>query len=727
MNPIFTFIDLNKLSFFAFGDKKDGKYSVISDKATGWKTRGFSENFGIICDIPKDKIKVYFINIEKKFFVLDTDTKEANDNLLNFLETNKIKYFSTPSYNNYYNGKTYKNHYWFSYDDDISELYNIKKYIGISDGLDLITDVISEPIYNKLPQYIPKATDLLIKTYFQPKQLIEQYEIVDSVDKVDNNNYTIDYHTDLMKFADDKYKLNYNFWINFLCACKNENNKDGLYFDLFVDYSRCDKYKSLTTSDYRKIWNNFKLADNKRFTFASIAKEISEEKPEEYKNLRIKYFPKEVERINKLNNNKLLDKEEQNKMIQEKYLEIKSEVEKEYFKVVHNACFFKCDNGNLIPYTKRDIDFIFENKRITEKITFTKMWYKDPEIRTYDNIDFIPNLDKCPKNIFNKFIGFKYDNKINKDEINEDKIKFILDFIKYVCNNDETYYNCILDWISSIIQKPYIKTKVAPILYSDTNGVGKNTITNMISKLLDNYSTSISKIDDLMNNFNYSLCFKLLVVGDEITANAKNMADCIKNVITQDKMKCEKKGLDSFDINDYTNYIFTSNNEFCFKIDKTDRRFIPIQCNEVLRDKKDYDHFYNLLDDNDILYNLHSFFKYRTILKEPKQYALMENEFKNKYINHNMPAYLKMVYDEYEIFAGEKWTAFEIKNKFLDYAKKTHKTNNFSADKVAKDFKKEFEQYYKKDSKGNRYYQFPEVEIFAKELDAKRSGLVFIL
>ena len=104
----------------------------------------------------------------------------------------------------------------------------------------------------------------------------------------------------------------------------------------------------------------------------------------------------------------------------------------------------------------------------------------------------------------------------------------------------------------------------------------------------------------------------------------------------------------------------------------------------------------------------------------------MDNEFKNKYINHNMPAYLKMVYDEYEIFAGEKWTAFEIKNKFLDYAKRTHKTNNFSADKVSKDFKKEFEQYYKRDSKG-RYFEFPEVETFAKELDAKRSGLVFIL
>ena len=152
MDSIFTFIDINKLSFFAFGNKTDGKYSVISDKTTGWKTRGFSENFGIIADLPKDKTKVYFINIEKKFFVLDTDTKEANDNLLNFLETNKITYVSTPSYNNYYNGKTYKNHYWFSYDDDIMDLYDLTKHVGISDGLDLITDHISEPIYNKLPK-----------------------------------------------------------------------------------------------------------------------------------------------------------------------------------------------------------------------------------------------------------------------------------------------------------------------------------------------------------------------------------------------------------------------------------------------------------------------------------------------------------------------------------------------------------------------------------------------
>ena len=50
---------------------------------------------------------------------------------------------------------------------------------------------------------------------------------------------------------------------------------------------------------------------------------------------------------------------------------------------------------------------------------------------------------------------------------------------------------------------------------------------------------------------------KLFIYGDEINANAKKVSDKLKQVITRPTQNLEKKGIDSIEIDDYSNYIFT--------------------------------------------------------------------------------------------------------------------------------------------------------------------------
>ena len=72
---------------------------------------------------------------------------------------------------------------------------------------------------------------------------------------------------------------------------------------------------------------------------------------------------------------------------------------------------------------------------------------------------------------------------------------------------------------------------------------------------------------------------KLFIYGDEINANAKKV---------RPTQNLEKKVIDSIEIDDYSNYIFTTNNENCFKVEEGDRRLLMVKCPDNALDKEDY-------------------------------------------------------------------------------------------------------------------------------------------
>ena len=98
-------------------------------------------------------------------------------------------------------------------------------------------------------------------------------------------------------------------------------------------------------------------------------------------------------------------------------------------------------------------------------------------------------------------------------------------------------------------------------------GIGKNSIIECLTKIFNKYSGKIESIDDITNKFNINLCNKLFIYGDEITAKASKLYDKLKNIITRTELNLERKGVDPEKINDYANYIFTTNNENAFKIE----------------------------------------------------------------------------------------------------------------------------------------------------------------
>jgi len=55
--------------------------------------------------------------------------------------------------------------------------------------------------------------------------------------------------------------------------------------------------------------------------------------------------------------------------------------------------------------------------------------------------------------------------------------------------------------------------------------------------------------------------------------------DLLKNIITHDHFLVEGKGEDSYQLPNYNNNVFATNNDWAIKVSVTDRRYFVLDCN----------------------------------------------------------------------------------------------------------------------------------------------------
>ena len=288
------------------------------------------------------------------------------------------------------------------------------------------------------------------------------------------------------------------------------------------------------------------------------------------------------------------------------YNEYKLDFESKFFKVEEPILYAYSNNDKLKFYNSKDlIEYCCDKYKelFTEKvengkyikIPFINKWRLDENKRKYKRIIFNPDLNDILNNeCYNLFTGFKL-NDISINKINTKESAFFK-LLKHICNGN-LEYKYIKEWIAHIINKPYKKTNVAVVLYSKIGGIGKNAIIDGLLKLLNGYTGKIESIDDITNRFNENQCNKLLIYGDEINARAIKVADRLKSIITRTEITLEKKGHDSIVLNDYSNWIFTTNNELAFKIDEGSRRMFMIESTTIRLPKEDFINYYNEIND----------------------------------------------------------------------------------------------------------------------------------
>lgn len=366
---------------------------------------------------------------------------------------------------------------------------------------------------------------------------------------------------------------------------------------------------------------------------------------------------------------------------------------------------YKFEIGKIDSYynfedTFKHLYFIFEKN----KYKFTKLYLESKYKNIYSTFNFEPNK----KNIddkYNLFTGFKYET--NTKEYDEEVVRTFLNHIKYLSRDDEKVYNYIINWFSHLFQKPEKKTNVAIVLYSFVEGVGKNILLDIVSKLLTGYTGKFKDTKSLTDKFNGDLMGKLFIVGDEINAKMQDVANELKDIITRVKETIEFKGKDKLqDVSDYKNYIFTTNNENVFKISNSDRRFLFVDCPDETNSREYYNKIVEIYEDEIKLISIYNYLKTHDISTFNTR-DIPITEYKKSLIFQNIPAYLKFIKTDIDIYSDSEFLASDLYKMSIEYAKKNKMNSSYTERFFYLNFKKVFGEYNKLNKNKLSIYIFP--------------------
>jgi hypothetical protein len=516
-------------------------------------------------------------------------------------------------------------------------------------------------------------TQQIYKNSIIIKDISDAADAADEDTEEDTNKY---YRLEsLLKLLKPKRSQIFNSWFSVICCIKNicikhnitERNQFNLihlfsklspdYNELMVDEWIKTDYENLKKEGY--LWNYL------------LNTCIKEDNPEYYENNIIHTYQKQ-----------------------------KQIFEKTYFKCKKPIGFIELNNNIndlddeiLRVLTKKELSLLIENlycnsyeidkkgNKIWIKRPFFQLWLKDRNIRTYDKLLFTPQYlnETDSKKYYNLFNGFKAELlPIYKDYKSIEPILYHIK--KVLCNDNQDFYNWLIQYYAQIIQKPLIKTDTI-IIYKGAQGSGKSIIIDFIAKKIigDDYSVLTANPErHLLGNFNSSLLNKVFAVCNEVGNDMRPLIDKLKDLATTPNIIIEKKGKEPIGNPNYININMTTNNNNPIDIQADDRRICWLNCNscfignveyfnklaDCLNDDKIISSFYHYLKE-EVEITISNFQVSRPITKEYEAIKRM-----------NAPNYIKFLIDlendemrklEYRKYKGELTAIKKITEFYNSY------------------------------------------------------------
>lgn len=571
------------------------KYPI--DDYNNWEKNKVMDNRG---SWRSDKINTYsfYIKYIQNLVCIDFDTKDINNNqLYQRLNTDYC-----------WNTATKKGFHFYIFIDDLQE-YSNEIRVGKGIDIDLINkkrntwelperDINGEEVHyewNDLKDYFNEEKMNFesppVSPTISPSNSEENMnEIVDEEEDDDMPPFQPimqDYDTNELIRIVSKItsKYEYDDWIKVGLALYNitSGHEDG--FNVWDIWSKKD------TTNYCKEylltkWNNYMNNPDadKLIGIGSLKRWAEQDNPsnmyykEFYKNAIIKWnedgsFDEVTGKSNDkglvhlLNENLLFIKETGDYII----TDTKSSGEDTWF--LKNSSKVK---EHFEKYT-------FQNYFTGKKCNPYDLWKINIERSEVRAIGFNPSDNVDTNDIFNLWKGFKID-KIKASHYHEKDADPILDHIlKIWCKNNLDSYNYVMDYFSHVLQKPDKKCGVVLCLKSK-QGAGKGVILEKLAEIIgDNHYVQNSNANFLFGDFNGMLEAKILIDLDEcFWGGDKKLESVVKNKITEKKQPINKKNKELYIIEDYANYIITTNNDWFAGVSEEDRRHYCLELDNIL-------------------------------------------------------------------------------------------------------------------------------------------------
>lgn len=308
---------------------------------------------------------------------------------------------------------------------------------------------------------------------------------------------------------------------------------------------------------------------------------------------------------------KSLEKEERNKSddLHEYPQEVITRLEEEAknFAVVlvnGNLCVLKLNNNrrtNLFnPYEIMSVDTYKQlkcNENISmlylgemKKFNIGKCFMEWEGRKTYDDgLVFEPPPSLPKGRVFNHWVGFAMKPEEGDWSVIRDHIYNV------ICQGNDEHFQFVMTWIAHIFQRPGEKCG-SSIVLRGKKGTGKSIIFDVfMNKILKQYSMTISNPKQIVGQFNAHIFGKLFICLEEaVWAGDKEGEGVLKNLITDEHLSYEFKGMTPFMGTNYTRIVFLSNESWVVPASTDERRyFILSPSDERVNDRE----YFNRLSD----------------------------------------------------------------------------------------------------------------------------------
>ena len=423
-----------------------------------------------------------------------------------------------------------------------------------------------------------------------------------------------------------EYLDNRDSWLKIMMASK----KCGITEDIARSISM--KSSHFTEDGFSTTWDSYDTSQITA-TEGTIRYYAKLSNPEEY--MMIITEPDEVMDIKKLIQLKVIDSvpnekmklfDQLNKAAQKELLKEKEDEDKQrllqefklkmdyfekfHFKVMSPPCFGRLAYNKISLLSSHEIEQQYENV-VMNNHTFVSLWRKNENIRTFENVDFLPYPRECKSYTLNTFNGLKIE-RVKESKGNYD---IFLKHLTILTGHDPKGQDYLLNYLSHLVQRPGELPRVALVFQSE-QGVGKNIFfENFAHHILGTeYMLQTAEMDKIIGRFSM-INNKLLVIMDETSGkDSFSNSDKIKNIITAESVAWERKGVDGVNINNCGRYIFFSNNTTPVKIEHSDRRYVVYKCaNDVQNNSIYFKDLVNHFKDEKIVRAFYDFLMERDI------------------------------------------------------------------------------------------------------------------
>ena len=256
-----------------------------------------------------------------------------------------------------------------------------------------------------------------------------------------------------------------------------------------------------------------------------------------------------------------------------------------------------------------NLSFHKAKNEVWELKSFIVEWLKDPEMRTFETLGLYPPPLVCPDNCYNMYQKYEWE---EYGGVADGDTQWFLDFLKIMVNNDSDSYAYVLPWIAHIIQLPGIKTETL-LAFVGSEGIGKSTLIRILMKLfgqkkvMETNNPENTIFGRFANWSDKTLC----VLNDFNPAETRGaQREMFKQFITEVNLTREKKGIDSYETQNYTNFIVTANTYNIVHKTEDSRRYMAIEVsNEKKGDFAYFDDLNKCIDDDSKIAGLFNYLK----------------------------------------------------------------------------------------------------------------------